>query len=287
MDIAGSMSRKPVITASRKICSFRVRCAGRCESSPRMKAAQGKAPVLDEVHDLAVKDRNIESSRNFHVRRARCQHACSGREPSVAGANGDAKIIGGIQGCEILVNNKEHDNLEAGLHGLILKSTWRKISKKVFKLGSGKINHIIAAKGAHDRVKQFHLALDLDEIDKGGAPRKGGAKRPFREICVDDEGVAVVKQQDNRPARAPAGFCRCGAGRNRRCRSLVLSANVQPFFLVLGDELRLRQTASGEKVMDQLHMGELLHQFPSSTCAHSHAARRSIFQVSHRASGFR
>ena len=67
--------------------------------------------------------------------------------------------------------------------------------KKVFKLGSGKINHIVTAEGAHDRIKQFHLALDLGKIDKGSAPGKGGAKRPFREICVDDERVAVFQQQ--------------------------------------------------------------------------------------------
>ena len=60
MDIAGSMSRKPVMTASRKICSFRVKCAGKFELFAKNEAAQGKTPVLDQVHDLAVKDWNID-----------------------------------------------------------------------------------------------------------------------------------------------------------------------------------------------------------------------------------
>jgi hypothetical protein len=111
------------------------------------------------------------------------------------GRKGDTEIIGGIQRYQILVNNEEHDNLESGLHGLDLEINLAGNFEKVFKLGSGNINHIVAAMGAHDRIKQFHLALDLDEIDKGCAPRKGGAKRSFREICVDYEGVAVFQQQ--------------------------------------------------------------------------------------------
>ena len=67
--------------------------------------------------------------------------------------------------------------------------------KEIFRLGGGKIDHIIAARRAHDRVEQLHLALDLGKIDQRGAPGKGGAERAFGVVCIDDEGIALLKQQ--------------------------------------------------------------------------------------------